>query len=286
MARHDYLLGDAISADEALGGEIPPEYEPDYTNEPTDKELLEYLGLDDDEIEAALSGDDMNTGLERYENKYGKEPTAKEVNNYLGTSTGGYAKTTTGFYARCTKRHDGSEYIFKFGSKTIGGAKGSDLDSKYSSLVIDLAGIFMERVDRWKRDAESARLFIKSGPDRFNVLKEFIDNSETNMKIPEILRLDWPDMRKPPVTLRFWEEMWDLLPEGHTVFCCVGGHGRTGTALASMMIAADRKMTAENAIKIVRELHCDSAIETLSQETYLEDIAKARDTKLRKKVSK
>jgi hypothetical protein len=279
MARNNHLLGDALFADEVMDGEIAT----DESDEPSNLELLEYLGLDEDEINAALDGTDMNTGLIRFENKYSKEPSASDVNTYLGGTTKGQS---TFAYSRCTKRHDGSEYIFKAGSKTIGGAKGTDLESKYANLVIDLAGAFCDRVERWKRDAESARLFIKSGPERFNVLKDFIDTSNTKIAVPELVRLDWPDMRKPPVTLQFWQEMWNLLPEGHTIFCCIGGHGRTGTALAAMMIAADRKMSAKKAIDIVREFHCKDAIETTGQEDYLEDIASVRDTKLRKKGSK
>lgn len=284
-----HLLKDALTTEEVMGTEVPHDLALD---EPSNRELLEYLGLDDEEIEVAMSGieDDMKTGIQRFESKYQKEPGIAEVNKYLGTSMGGAgfkpASQGTLYAPRCNARHDGGEYIFKLGEKTIGGAKGSDLQGKYANLVVDLAGVFSDRVDRWKRDAMSAKKFIKSGPDKFNVLSDFIEDTALDCDIPEVLRLDWIDMKAPPVSLRFWQEMWNLLPDGHTVFCCVGGHGRTGTALAAMIIAADKKITPKNAIALVRKLHCKDAIETISQEDYLEKIASDRSVQIRNKRSK
>ena len=94
---------------------------------------------------------------------------------------------------------------------------------------------------------------------------------------PSVLRIDNPDMGVPPVGYAFWERLAVLLPVGRVVCCCFGGHGRTCTALAALMIATDLKITAKEAIKNVRDLHCENAIESSTQEKYLELLAKERD---------
>lgn len=48
----------------------------------------------------------------------------------------------------------------------------------------------------------------------------------------------------------------------------MGGHGRTGTAIATLMVLTKR-MTGKAAIKKVKKMYCDKAIETLSQQQYV-----------------
>lgn len=85
--------------------------------------------------------------------------------------------------------------------------------------------------------------------------------------------LDWQDGGTPPVLATFWLALVKLCrqEEAPLVIHCLGGHGRTGTALAALLIAVDGVVATE-AIDRVRALHCDRAIETASQETYLEDL--------------
>lgn len=276
--RDSVLLNGALTTEEVMSG-VPL----DDLEEPTNRELLEYLGLEADEIEEALAGveeiDMGKSGFKRYEDRY-----SKQTSFWSGGNSA--AGTTTSNYKRCTALHDGGTYIYKRGGITIGGARGYDLDGKYPSLVIDLAGTYSSRVQDYLRRSQASENFIQFGPERFEVLKDHIIDKTTTLKIPEILRLDWADMKEPPVTLEFWRELWNLVPQdGHTLFCCVGGHGRTGTALAAMMIADNPAMSADEAIKTVRKLHCQNAIESLAQEDYLKSIADARGTTvLRKKV--
>jgi protein-tyrosine phosphatase len=48
---------------------------------------------------------------------------------------------------------------------------------------------------------------------------------------------------------------------------CLGGHGRTGTALACL--AAMTGSPPEDAVGWVREFYCDRAIETSEQEAFI-----------------
>lgn len=49
---------------------------------------------------------------------------------------------------------------------------------------------------------------------------------------------------------------------------CIGGHGRTGTALACMAVLAG--LSPKAAVKFVRNKYCDHAVEAKAQEWYIE----------------
>jgi len=50
---------------------------------------------------------------------------------------------------------------------------------------------------------------------------------------------------------------------------CMGGHGRTGTFLAAVVMLADPNMTPEGAVSWVRSHYCHKAVEDASQEYWL-----------------
>jgi hypothetical protein len=87
--------------------------------------------------------------------------------------------------------------------------------------------------------------------------------------------LDWPDYGILEFPLEFYEELRDEIVKagGRAVVFCVGGHGRTGTFFASMLVA-DLGWAPERAIKWVRERYCDRAIESKAQEQYIHRIGK------------
>lgn len=148
----------------------------------------------------------------------------------------------------CT--HDGqSPSLTLADGRLIYGARGGALvKTDHLDLIIDLAGMV-------KLPPSS---FVKSAPRRFARLKHIG---------PEYIRLDWPDMTAPgSIGIRFWQTLRDLLPQ-HTCIACVGSHGRTGTAMAALLIADG--MVPELAIAAVRGKHCLRAIETKLQEDYL-----------------
>lgn len=155
--------------------------------------------------------------------------------------------------------HDGkTPFTTLPGGKTLYGAQGSRLthaNLEHLDLIIDCAGVV----------AESGR-FVKSAPARYRGLKDGL--------LPDVIRLDWPDMSAPVhVGIRWWMRLLELLPS-HTCVCCMGGHGRTGTALAALLVASG--MSADEAIRTVREKHCRRAIETSGQEAYIKGLAKAK----------
>jgi hypothetical protein len=93
--------------------------------------------------------------------------------------------------------------------------------------------------------------------------------------VPPVVLLDWPDQGIPSGGLAFWKGLIGILPNPGTVLvCCVGGHGRTGTALASMrIVTAIDGVSAAQAIAEIRQWHCKHAVESISQERYLQALA-------------
>jgi len=83
--------------------------------------------------------------------------------------------------------------------------------------------------------------------------------------------LGWRDGDIPPVLSSFWHAFEKYIEYNFYLdIClnCVASHGRTGTALASLMVAI-KGVTAEEAINHIRKVHCSKAIETDSQVRYI-----------------
>jgi hypothetical protein len=83
--------------------------------------------------------------------------------------------------------------------------------------------------------------------------------------------LDWPDGGVPVDTRVFLSALGSLRDrarDGQTVEVgCIGGHGRTGTALAGLAILSG--VPREQAVSWVRTNYCPSAIETAEQEAFV-----------------
>jgi hypothetical protein len=89
------------------------------------------------------------------------------------------------------------------------------------------------------------------------------------------------DFHAPRLGPGFW---FQLVAECHRLAineitpCCDGGHGRTGTVLACLLIAlsynAGIRLSAKKAIEEVRARHCTHAIESAEQREYIDKVAK------------
>lgn len=90
--------------------------------------------------------------------------------------------------------------------------------------------------------------------------------------VPEIV-LEWPDMGVVDLPREFWIDLVSYLQQSHSdmLIFCVGGHGRTGTAIASIMTVCGWE--SNDAIAWVRAHYCSRAIETKKQEEYVRRIA-------------
>lgn len=98
-----------------------------------------------------------------------------------------------------------------------------------------------------------------------------MDPKYTTMSTVDEVYVDWKDFGIPPVGKDYWEYIWTQIQlHGYkTVACtCLGGHGRTGTALSAMYAVA-KGVTGSVALNFVRSEYCKSAVETAGQEEYL-----------------
>lgn len=128
---------------------------------------------------------------------------------------------------------------------------GSRLSSK--DLIINCTG-----------DTFINKPFIKFSPPWFAKEKEI---EPVNQMV-----FDWKDFGTPPegYDISFWEEILDNCQKNNIerIFvCCMAGKGRTGTTLASLLVADG--YAPEDAINFVRTNYTMEAIENKVQELYI-----------------
>jgi len=170
-----------------------------------------------------------------------------------------------------TKCHTGTVDLCQvtLGEKTLilsGGGHSKDVDFSVADLVFDLARSTAAMSSTVTMNKEAAadknlsRLGAKSTPFIF---------------------ISWPDYGIPSLNKAFWKEALSVIKkfvknhEKDTVratFCCQGGHGRTGTALAIIAYKLGAVLTGESPVAFVRENYCPNAIESNSQIGYIEKI--------------
>lgn len=196
-------------------------------------------------------------------------PYSKPTDTYTGKTDiwAGHAQSygsasTTTYVNTCS--HDGTVTVWD-GPRGIRlhGARAAQAESVETDLLIDLSGT----VD----DEPGNRL---SGD------KELVKALSQYTKRARLLQIHWPDYSAPSTLHEpFWRALWAAIPDNsHVTICCLGSHGRTGTALASMVIvdSAYRLGTALSgyeATSLVRKRHCKKAVESHAQEKYLSKLA-------------
>jgi hypothetical protein len=152
-------------------------------------------------------------------------------------------------YKKC--HHNGAAAIELSCGRTIGGASSrANYVPGKTHLIVDCAS-----------DRFSYTEFKLSG--RANPLSKLIDGRDW-------MSLRWEDGCAPQVKPGFWKTLIEQLssPGDHIVFTCVGGHGRTGTAMAGVLIEYCG-MDPIEAVSFIRDKYCSCAVETAEQEQYL-----------------
>lgn len=88
------------------------------------------------------------------------------------------------------------------------------------------------------------------------------------------LKIYWPDMQVPNVEKSGWEVLLSDIRNNTSIkkvlFSCMGGHGRTGTALAVM--AGLTGVIDGDPVEYIRQNYCEEAVESQKQITYIEKI--------------
>lgn len=125
---------------------------------------------------------------------------------------------------------------------------------------------------------------------RDSVLSEDLSiTGEANIHLPSLSRyhdsrhqpdavitVEWPDHGAPWMSRQWWESLVsdiERLPyDSNVMIFCMGGHGRTGTALTILGALAGVIHADDDPIDYVRDMHCYSAVESRAQIKYLEDL--------------
>jgi hypothetical protein len=160
-------------------------------------------------------------------------------------------------YALCDHRAETVVWSHAGRALRIADARGLRSALWAADAIVDCAAV---------TDPGPRRLVLPGSDQRFRALDELVPS-------PVLLRLDWPDGGVLPVGRAWWQRLWDLLPPGTVVVCCHGGHGRSGTAVAALMVVAGG-WTADAAIAHVRKAHCSRSIETEAQEEYVRELSR------------
>lgn len=103
------------------------------------------------------------------------------------------------------------------------------------------------------------------------------ESLELNHCIPTVT-LNWEDFSLPVMKLSFWTDFYRTFIENSNrsrkiIVTCMGGHGRTGTALAAILLASRKFTGYRKTIDFVRSNYCEEAIETEDQELYLKNLS-------------
>jgi hypothetical protein len=124
-----------------------------------------------------------------------------------------------------------------------------------NSIVLDLADVILEpRVTFWNMEVPE-ELNDRYSPDC------------------QVIRIQWDDGGIPKLSPLFWYKLADYLEKQNktVIVACMGGHGRTGTALA--ILAGIYRLHGNADIgEWVRARHCKNAIETYGQVEYIEEV--------------
>jgi protein-tyrosine phosphatase len=155
--------------------------------------------------------------------------------------------------------HEGNVLVGTAGAISIyGGGHSRDCDIASVDLVFDLA-----------HSPSSTTLFQMNSAALNNPVFERL-RRET-----PVISITWPDYSVPAVSRRRWAEIVEAIHAFAEVpvdilFCCQGGHGRTGTALAIICSLLNIIPENEDPVKWVREKYCKKAVESNEQLNYIE----------------
>jgi len=201
----------------------------------------------------------------------------KEMKN-MTTAPSNYKTTTKTTWATPSKAncHTGQKKIFTTtgGIDVYGGGRNRSGGWWKAPVVVDLAMGPDETMAPFNKSALSGGTIVPAGWS--------CDDHTGRIDPPKyMIELDFPDFGVPQVDKLFWYALCDDIVE-HNIKSistqCAGGHGRTGVQLCILYYLLnddDVKSTITNAaqlIELIRELHCDHAVETDGQQRYIANV--------------
>lgn len=191
-----------------------------------------------------------------------------------------YNQTGAGWSGSTSCPHEGIalDVAFKLRGLTFAGSKAANVKS-VPDFILDFSdSSWVAKDQEFMKDIKLASTVPTEVKDRLKKLEGFTQPPLA------IMTFKWADQGAPIATLDFWTEliptMEELLLEyrqrktGSIVLCCMGGHGRTGTGMASILVACGGYRVGQ-AVQMIRDDYCESAVESQKQIDYLYDLEKA-----------
>lgn len=199
-----------------------------------------------------------------------------KTNSWNGSSGSSSGGSYGGGYTYAQSMKPTPAFQFKTKGKTIefwGTAK-SNLDLfefKDGDLIINCTGM------EWTPPKPPApKLFIKSAPSWLKTKEVLLESPKKHLngEMAQQICLDWPDMKPAPADadLSFWKSILNCCIKnniGRIICCCTAGQGRTGTTLASLLLATEVVVEPDKAIEYIRKTYSSHSIETKDQEKYV-----------------
>lgn len=134
-------------------------------------------------------------------------------------------------------------------------------------------GVYLD--GSWKRRLVPYYESVVNLPSDVSLPSGFLDSWEKqSTPIIQGMYLQWADRGVPAYNKvqMLLDYLNPLLDKGKRVeIACFGGHGRTGTLAAALMISRNqsKKLDTKGVISYIREVYCKQAIESYEQEKYL-----------------
>lgn len=191
------------------------------------------------------------------------------------TTTSSYSKSWNSYGNGHTQSYDiaPTKAFTAYGIEFWGCSKYklNDVVFDYGDLIINFTGTI------WTPNKPpEPKLFVKESPKWMKLpeIKLYSTPKHNQGERAEQLLIDWPDMKTPPdeADFDFWSSILQQAMNNDIkrIFCCcMAGKGRTGTGLASLLLATGAVDEPDVAIDYIRENYSKSAIETLDQEKYI-----------------
>ena len=178
------------------------------------------------------------------------------------SSVGGHG---TSWKSKCSGHSDSP--VLDFAGMLITGYRKTDLPFVgvgQKTLVMNLTGtsIGSGGID-WPLKKLPAVLNLLDAKEEFGI----------DFSMGDEMLIDWPDQKAVAIRPAWWLKMLQTTKDAgyeKVNVCCFGGHGRTGTALACMLVAAKAVKNGDAAVDLVRKIHCEECIESNAQLNYID----------------
>lgn len=171
----------------------------------------------------------------------------------------GVKKGSNLWQKRCGNTHIGFKEVFSVEKARIFAGSHLDFNEKSDwALAIVCAGQTLTPTHYTSMSASARTLLGRS----------------LNMHEVPWVCLGWVDGSTPPVTAREWQNLVQAIKkiDGKIAVYCMGGHGRTGTALAIIACLAGLVPRETCPVQWVRDRYCPEAVESLEQINYIANV--------------